>query len=77
MPGADPGAPGRPTNGKVERFFRTLETEIDHFGVVAEFIGHYNEEMLHFALDMEAGETPLLAFRRRKADRRILVENPG
>ena len=65
------------TNGKVERFFRTLETEIDRHGGVAEFIGHYNEERLHFSLDMETGETPLLAFRRRRADGRVRAENPG
>ncbi len=65
------------TSGKARRFFQTLEEEIDHFGGIAEFIGYYNEERLHFALDMETGETPLLAFRRRRADERVRAENPG
>ena len=64
------------TNGKVERFFQTLEAEIGHFGGVPEFIAYYNERRLHFALDIKGGETPLLAFRRRRADGRARAENP-
>ncbi len=64
------------TNGKAGRLFQTLEAEIGHFGGVAEFIGLHSEERLHFALDVETGETPLLAFRRRRADGRVRAGNP-
>ena len=32
------------TNGKLERFRRTLEEELHHFGSLSEFIAYYNEE---------------------------------
>ena len=31
------------------------------------YVKYYNEERLHGSLDIDEGETPLLAFRRRKA----------
>ena len=57
------------TNGNLERFFHTLETEMVHFRSVADFIGYYNERRLHFSLDIDNGETPLMAFRNKKADK--------
>ena len=65
------------TSGKAGRFFQTFEDEVDNFVRIGDFIGYYNEQRLHFALDMETGETPLLAFRRRRADERVRAENPG
>lgn len=64
------------TNGKLERFFLTLETEMVHFASVADFIGYYNERRLHFSLDIDNGETPLEAFRSKKADKVVRASNP-
>ena len=64
------------TNCKLERFFHTLETEMVHFPSVADFIGYYNERRLHFSLDIDSGETPLLAFRCKRADKSTRASNP-
>lgn len=64
------------TNGKLERFFHTLETEMVHFPSIGDFIGYYNERRLHFSLDIDDGETPLMAFRNKKADRVTRASNP-
>ena len=42
------------TNGKLERFRRTLEEELHHFG------------RRHWSLDIDNGETPLQAFHNKK-----------
>ncbi len=54
------------TNGKLERFHRTLEEELCHFGSLAEFVAYYNEVRLHWSLDINNGETPLQAFHNKK-----------
>ena len=40
------------TNGKIERFFRSVEDEICHYESMSAYIEYYNENRLHFALDM-------------------------
>ena len=65
------------TNGKLERFFHTLETELGRFSSVADFIGYYNEKRLHFSLDIDNGETPLRAFRNKRADKKIRASEPS
>ena len=42
------------TNGKLERWFRTLEKELTHFESIDEFIEFYNERRTHWSLDMGA-----------------------
>ena len=64
------------TNGKLERFFHTLETEAGRFPSVSDFIGYYNERRLHFSLDIDNGETPLLAFRNKRADKKTRMSEP-
>ena len=64
------------TNGKLERFFGTFEREWEYFGGVADYISHYNEDRLHFSLDMDSGETPRRAFTARRATRAIRKSNP-
>ena len=54
------------TNGKLERFHRTLEEELHHFGSLSEFVAYYNEVRLHWSLDINNGETPLQAFHNKK-----------
>ncbi len=64
------------TNGKLERFHRSIEEEIHHYDSMSEYIEYYNERRLHFSLDMRNYETPLKAFSARKATKAIRTKNP-
>ena len=64
------------TNGKIDRFFQTLEMEMEWFDEVSRFIEHYNEERPHSSLDMNNHETPRMAFRNKKATDKIRKNNP-
>ena len=65
------------TNGKLERFHRTLEEEIVRFGTLSEFVAYYNERRLHWSLDIDNYEVPLKAFHSRKVPEAIRQSNPG
>ena len=58
---------------RLKRFFKSLKDEIFHYGNVPEY---YNERRLHFSLDIDNGETPLMAFSNKKATASIRKENP-
>ncbi len=64
------------TNGKLERWFRTLEKELTHFEKVDEFIEFYNEHRTHWSLDIKRAETPRMAFRSREATEAIRKSDP-
>ena len=64
------------TNGKLERFFRTLEEELPYYDSMDEYIGYYNEKRLHFSLDIDHGQTPLMAFADKRATKAIRKTNP-
>ena len=64
------------TNGKLERFHRSIEEEIHHYDSMSEYIEYYNETRLHFSLDMRNYETPLKAFSAGKATKAIRTKNP-
>ena len=64
------------TNGKLERFHRSLEDEIWHYGDLDDYIEYYNTDRLHFSLDMDNYETPLMAFRNKKASDEIRGKDP-
>lgn len=64
------------SGGKLRKFFHTLETEAGHFASVADFIGYYNERRLHFSLDIDRRETPLRAFRNKRADEDTRAAEP-
>ena len=64
------------TNGKLERFHRTLEEEIWNYASLSEYIEYYNETRLHFSLDIDNYETPLMAFRNKKATDAIRKDDP-
>lgn len=69
--------PYRPqTNGKIERFHRTLEEEIKHYKSLAEYIEYYNERRLHWSLDIQNRQTPLMAFHDKQASETIRSNNP-
>ena len=50
------------TNGKLERFHRTLETEVGRHDSLDDFITYYNERRLHWSYDIDNHQTPLKAF---------------
>ena len=64
------------TNGKLERFHRSIEEEIYYYESLSKYIEYYNERRLHWSLDIDNYETPLLAFRNRKATEAIRNDNP-
>ena len=65
-----------PTNGKLERFHRTLETEVGRHNSLEDFITYYNERRLHWSLDIDNRQTPLKAFHDKAAHETIRTDNP-
>ena len=63
------------TNGKLERFHRTIEEEIWHYDGLDDYVEYYNTDRLHFSLDMSNYETPMMAFHKRKATDEIRHQN--
>jgi len=53
------------TNGKMERFFGTVETKQGEFPTFDAFVAWYNERRPHMSLDFDRAETPLEAFERK------------
>ena len=64
------------TNGKLERSHRRLEDEIWHYGNLDDYIEYYNTDRLHFLLDIDNYETPLMAFCNKKISDEIRNDNP-
>ena len=65
------------TNGKLERFFRSVEDEIWHYESMSAYIEYNNEKRLHFSLDIDNYQTPLRAFYDKKAAKAIRKGNPN
>jgi putative transposase len=57
------------TNGKIERFYETFQSKIEHFNSMEEFVTWYNTKRPHMSLNWDELETPIQAF-YRKIDRR-------
>ena len=69
--------PCRPqTNGKLERFHRSPEEEMHHYGSLREYTDYYNESRLHFSLDIDNCEAPRMAFRNKRATEAIRKNDP-
>ena len=64
------------TNGKLERFFRTFESEFVHFDRMDELMGLYNERRTHFSPDIKNNQTPLKAVRDKNGPESIRKNNP-
>ncbi|MYB47506.1 MAG: transposase family protein [Cenarchaeum sp. SB0662_bin_33] len=64
------------TNGKLERFHRSLEDEIWHYSSLDDYIEYYNTDRLRFSLDMDNYETPLMTFHKKKATVETRSQNP-
>ncbi len=65
------------TNGKLERFHRTLETEVRRHDSLDDFVTYYNERRLHWSLDIDNHQTPLKAFHDKATYETIRVDNPN
>jgi putative transposase len=57
------------TNGKIERFYETFQSKIQHFNSMEEFVIWYNTKRPHMSLNWIQLETPVQAF-YKKIDRR-------
>ncbi len=60
------------TNGKVERFYGTVEQKLKFFSTVEEFVSWYNEIKPHMSLNLEELETPARAFYRKLPPERVM-----
>ena len=65
------------TNGKLERFHRTLETEVGRHTSLGDFITYYNERRLHWSLDIDNRQTPLKAFHDKLAHETTRADDPN
>ena len=54
----------------------SIEEEIWHYGGLDDYIEYYNTDRLHFSLDIDNYETPLMAFRNKRATDEIRKQNP-
>lgn len=64
------------TNGKLERFHKSIGDEIFHYESLSAYVKYYNERRLHFSLDIRNRQTPLMAFSDKKATDAIRESNP-
>lgn len=70
--------PYRPqTNGKLEGFHRSVEDEIWRYGCLDNYIEYYNIDRLHWALDIDNYETPMMAFRNKAATDDVRRKDPN
>ena len=65
------------TNGKVERFFGSMQVKLHMFGSIGEYVEWYNTEKPHMSLDWNRLETPEQAFYRKWDKRRKLISKPS
>jgi putative transposase len=64
------------TNGKLERFFRTVEEKIDRFGgSIDDLIHWYNTKRPHMSLNLDVIETPYQAYLRKMPPREGILED--
>jgi putative transposase len=61
------------TNGKVERFFRTVKDKLHEFGSLEELMWWYNEKRPHMSLNLDVIETPHQAFVRKMPEEGTVV----
>ena len=57
------------TNGKLERFHRSIKDEIFHYESLSSYVEYYNERRLHFSLDIDNYENPTQGVFSKKGDR--------
>jgi putative transposase len=62
------------TNGKVERFFRTVKDKLPRFGSVDALIQWYNMKRPHMSLNLDAIETPYEAYLRKMPEEGLVTD---
>lgn len=62
------------TNGKVERFFRTVKEKLSEFDTIDQLLGWYNEKRPHMSLNLDAIETPHQAFIRKMSQEGMVTD---
>jgi putative transposase len=62
------------TNGKVERFFRTVKDKLDRFENIDALIEWYNMTRPHMSLNLEIIETPNQAYARKMPESGIVTD---
>ena len=62
------------TNGKIERFFRTVDEKIHRFSSLNELIQWYNMKRPHMSLNLKVIETPYQAFIRKMPKEGIITD---
>lgn|ERR1035437_378077 len=63
------------TNGKVERFFKTVKDKLPMFGSLDDLMTWYNTKRPHMSLNLEAIETPYRAYFRKMPDKEGTLED--
>lgn len=61
------------TNGKIERFFRTLEDKRKFFTSIDELIEWYNTKRPHMSLNLDIIETPYQAYQRKMPNKEGVI----
>ena len=64
------------TNGKPGRFHKSVEDEAWRHTRLDDYIEYYNTGRLHWALDIDNYETPLMAFRSKTATEEVRRRDP-
>ena len=62
------------TNGKVERFFRTVKDKLPRFGTVDSLIQWYNVKRPHMSLNLDVMETPYQAYLRKMPETGVVID---
>jgi putative transposase len=62
------------TNGKIERFFRTVDEKIQRFKSIDELIRWYNMKRPHMSLNLKMIETPYQAYIRKMPKDGIITD---
>lgn len=62
------------TNGKVERFFRTVKEKLPEFEGVGELVEWYNEVRPHMSLNLDVIETPHQAYARKMPEPGVVID---
>lgn len=64
------------TNGKSERFHRSVEEEMEHWDTLSEYVTYYNERRLRISLDINNHQTSLKVFSDKRSLETIRQSQP-
>jgi putative transposase len=62
------------TNGKIERFFQTVEEKLPRFKSLDDLIEWYNMRTPHMSLNLDVIETPYKAYLRKMPPEGIVAD---